>query len=217
MRQKRVRHLKQNPDSYLQLLKILSIKNMAIIDLQIKSNTEQELAFIAKKQIPFVIAKTLTQIAQKAQQEVRNSIKERFFIRKKSGGFESSIRIKPATKNNLTAEVYTLAPFAALQQTGGIKKAKDGRLAIPSYQNIGQVKKRSDNNSPSSYLARDAFKIKTSSGKEVIVSRTGKDLKVLYFLQSTAQVDKRLDMVEITTKTVIQGFDTQLKANIEAL
>ncbi len=126
---------------------------MAIISLQIKSKASEELAAIASKHIPFAVAKTLTQVAQQSQQEVRKSIKEKFFIRKKSGGFESSIRIKPATKTKLTAEVYTMAAFAALQQTGGVKQAKDGRLAIPSYQAISQVKKRTDSNSPSTYLA----------------------------------------------------------------
>ncbi len=186
---------------------------MAIISIQIKSNANA-LDKIAKQQIPFAVAKTLTNIAQKSQEEVRKNIREKFFIRKKSGGFESSIRIKPATKNNLTAEVYTMAVFAALQQTGGIKKSKDGRLAIPSYQNINQVKKRSDSNSPSTYLAGDAFKMKTKSGQEVIAQRNGKELKILYFLRKSADIDKRLDMIEITTKTVKERFDAQLMANI---
>lgn len=187
---------------------------MAIISLQIKSKASEELATIASKHIPFAVAKTLTQIAQQSQQEVRKSIKEKFFIRKKSGGFESSIRIKPATKTKLTAEVYTMAAFAALQQIGGVKKAKDGRLAIPSYQSINQVKKRSDSNSPSSYLAGDAFKMKTKSGQEVIAQRKGKELKILYFLHKSAQVDKKLDMIEITQQTVKNRFNAQLKGNI---
>ncbi len=188
---------------------------MAIITLEITNTASKELSQIANKQIPFAIAKSLTNIAQKSQEEVRQQIRERFFIRKKSGGFESSIRIKPATKTNLTAEVYTFATFAALQQTGGIKKAKDGRLAIPSYQSINQVKKRSDSNSPSSYLAGDAFKIKTSAGQEVIAQRKGKELKILYFLRKNAQVDKRLDMIEITTKTIKNGLDEVLQKNLK--
>ncbi len=190
---------------------------MAIINLQIKSNASDELSNIAKKQIPFAVAKTLTNVAQKSQDEVRKSIKEKFFIRKKSGGFESSIRIKPATKTKLTAEVYTMAAFAALQQTGGLKQAKDGRLAIPSYQAINQVKKRTDSNSPSSYLAGDAFKIKTKSGAEAIAQRKGKELKILYFLHKSADINKRLDMIEITTKTVKDRFDAQLKGNVSEL
>ena len=187
---------------------------MAIISLQIKSKASEELAAIASKHIPFAVAKTLTQIAQQSQQEVRKNIREKFFIRKKSGGFESSIRIKPATKTKLTSEVYTMAAFAALQQTGGLKQAKDGRLAIPSYQSINQVKKRSDSNSPSSYLAGDAFKIKTKSGAEAIAQRKGKEFKILFFLRKSAQVDKKLDMIEITTNTVKDRFDAQLKGNV---
>ena len=191
-----------------------SLEKMAIISLQIKSKASEELAAIASKHIPFAVAKTLTQVAQQSQSEVRKSIKEKFFIRKKSGGFESSIRIKPATKTKLTAEVYTMAAFAALQQTGGVKKAKDGRLAIPSYQSINQVKKRSDSNSPSSYLAGDAFKIKTKSGAEAIAQRKGKEFKILFFLRKSAQVDKKLDMIEITTNTVKDRFYAQLKGNV---
>lgn len=191
-----------------------SLEKMAIISLQIKSQASEELAAIASKHIPFAVAKTLTQVAQQSQQEVRKSIKEKFFIRKKSGGFESSIRIKPATKIKLTAEVYTMAAFAALQQTGGVKKAKDGRLAIPSYQAISQVKKRSDSNSPSSYLAGDAFKIKTKSGAEAIAQRKGKEFKILFFLRKSANIDKRLDMIEITTNTVKDRFDAQLNGNV---
>lgn len=191
-----------------------SLEKMAIISLQIKSKASEELAAIASKYIPFAVAKTLTQIAQQSQQEVRKSIKEKFFIRKKSGGFESSIRIKPATKTKLTAEVYTMAAFAALQQTGGVKQAKDGRLAIPSYQAISQVKKRTDSNSPSSYLAGDAFKIKTKSGAEAIAQRKGKEFKILFFLRKSAHINKRLDMIEITTNTVKDRFDAQLKGNV---
>ncbi|MBU6140434.1 MAG: hypothetical protein KGP29_02610 [Proteobacteria bacterium] len=190
---------------------------MAIISLQIQSKASDELATIATKHIPFAVAKTLTQIAQQSQQEVRKNIREKFFIRKKSGGFESSIRIKPATKTKLIAEVYTMAAFAALQQTGGLKQAKDGRLAIPSYQAINQVKKRTDSNSPSSYLAGDAFKIKTKSGAEAIAQRKGKDLKILFFLRKSADINKRLDMIEVTTKTVKDRFDTQLKGNVSEL
>jgi hypothetical protein len=190
---------------------------LAIITFEIKNTAIKELYQISKKQIPFAVSKTLTNIAQKSQDEVRKNIREKFFIRKKSGGFESSIRIRPATKTSLTAEVYTFATFAALQQTGGTKTAKDGRLAIPSYRSINQVKKRSDANSPSSYLAGDAFKIRAKSGQEMIAKRNGKELKILYFLRKSANIDKRLDMIELTTKTVKDGFSVQLSKNLRQL
>jgi hypothetical protein len=188
---------------------------MITFELKIKNKATENLNQIAKKQIPFAVAKTLTNIAQKSQEEVRKNIREKFFIRKKSGGFESSIRIKPATKRNLTAQVYTMAAFAALQQTGGTKKAKDGRLAIPAYQAINKVKKRSDSNSPSTYLAGDAFKMRTKSGQDVIAQRKVGGLKILYFLKRQAQIDKRFEMIETTTKTVKEHFDSQFRINLE--
>jgi hypothetical protein len=195
--------------------KKITKNKLAIINLEITNAAIKELSQIAKKQIPFAIAKTLTDIAKQSQEEVRQQIRERFFIRKKAGGFASSIRIKPATKTNLTAEVYTMAAFAALQQTGGTKRAKDGRLAIPSYQSINQVKKRSDANSPSAYLAGDAFKIRAKSGQEMIAKRNGKELKILYFLRNSANINKRLNMVEITTKTIKGRFNEMLQKNLK--
>ncbi len=187
---------------------------MAIIALKVEDKASANLSQVASRQIPFVVTKTLTDIAKQSQEQIRLHIKERFFIRKKSGGFESSIRIKPATKAKLQAEVYTMAAFAALQQTGGIKKGKDGRLAIPSYQNISQVKKRSGTNSPSSYLAGDAFKMRSKSGQEMIVKRMGKELKVLYFLRKNADVHKKLDMIETTQRAVRAGFSRQFQKNL---
>jgi hypothetical protein len=107
-----------------------------------------------------------------------------------------------------------MAAFAALQQTGGVKKAKGGRLAIPSYQAISQVKKRSDSSSPSSYLAGDAFKMRTKSGDEVITQRKGKELKILYFLRKEADIEKRFDMIEITEKTVRNEFGMIFNKNL---
>jgi hypothetical protein len=110
---------------------------VAIISLQIKSKASEELSAIASKHIPFAVAKTLTQIAQQSQQEVRKNIREKFFIRKKSGGFESSIRIKPATKTKLTAEVYAMAAFAAMIEiTTNIVKDRFDRQFIKNLDEV---------------------------------------------------------------------------------
>jgi len=184
---------------------------MAIINLKLEDQATQNLSQITKKQLPFITAKSLTNTAQLAQQQVRKHIREEFHIRKKSGGFESSIRIKPATKKGLEAKVYTMAAFASLQQTGGTKKARSGRLAIPAYDNIRDVKRITAKNSPSAYLAGDAFKMRTASGQEVIAQRKRGGLKILYFLKKEADVEKRLEMIETTVGTVKNNF--RLKFN----
>ena len=107
-----------------------------------------------------------------------------------------------------------MASFAALQQTGGTKKARDGRLAIPIYNNINEIKRRTQKNSPSAYLAGDAFKMSTSSGKEVIAQRKRSGLKILYFLRKEAEVDKMFDMVEVTKKVTKRFFDRKFRFNL---
>ena len=188
---------------------------MAIINLKFEDKATQNLSQIAKKQLPFIVVKSLTNTAQQAQQEVKKHIREEFHIRKKSGGFESSIRIKPANKRSLTAEIYTMAAFAGLQQTGGTKKARSGRLAIPIYDNISDVKRTTTKNSPSAYLAGDAFKMRTKSGKEVIAQRKRGGLKILYFLRKEADVEKRFDMIEVTTKTANDSFGMIFRRNLQ--
>ena len=188
---------------------------MAIISLHLEDQATKSLSQIASRQIPFIAAKSLTNVAQKSQAEVKKHIRDEFHIRKKSGGFESSIRIKPANKKNLTSEVYTMAAFASLQQTGGKKKARDGRLAIPIYNNIKDVKRKTTKNSPSAYLAGDAFKMRTKSGKEVIAQRKRGSLKILYFLRKEADVEKRFDMVEVTTKAVNDSFGMIFRRNLQ--
>ena len=188
---------------------------MAIISLHLENHATKALSQIASRQMPFIVAKSLTNVAQKSQAEVKKHIRDEFHIRKKSGGFESSIRIKPANKKNLTSQVYTMAAFASLQQTGGKKKARNGRLAIPIYDNIKDVKRKTAKNSPSAYLAGDAFKMRTKSGKEVIAQRKRGGLKILYFLRKEADIEKRFNMIEVTTKAVNDSFGMIFRRNLQ--
>ena len=190
---------------------------MAIITLKFEDQATKNLSQIANSKLPFIVAKSLTNTAQSAQQEVRKHIREEFHIRKKSGGFESSIRIKPANKKNLTAEVFSMAAFASLQQVGGTKKARSGRLAIPVYNNIRDVKRPTTKNSPSAYLAGDAFKMRTASGQEVIAKRKRGGLKILYFLKRDADVEKRFEMIETTVGVVRSQFPMMFKKNLREI
>jgi hypothetical protein len=194
-----------------------SKEKVAIISIKLEDKATQNLSQIAKRQLPFITAKSLTNTAQAAQFEVRKHIKEEFHIRKKAGGFESSIRIKPANKTNLTAQVFSMAAFASLQQVGGTKKARSGRLAIPVYNSIGDVKKTTARNNPSTYLAGDAFKMRTASGQEVIAQRKRGGLKILYFLKRDADVEKRFEMIEKTVNVVKGQFPMLFRKNLREI
>ncbi len=110
-----------------------------------------------------------------------------------------------------------MATFASLQQVGGAKKARSGRLAIPVYNNIRDVKRTTTKNSPSSYLAGDAFKMRIASGQEVIAQRKRGGLKILYFLRKEADVEKRFEMIETTVGVVRSQFPMMFKKNLREI
>lgn len=167
---------------------------MAVINISFQG-AEQNLLLNSCDNIKFVVARSLTRSAQDVQQKVQKHIRETFVIRKKAGGFEKSVRIKPATKQNLQAEVYTMAAFAALQQTGGSNKAKSGRLAVPIYNDLREVKPKTKANSPQNL--KNSFLIKLKSGGYALAIKKGKTMKVIYALKQLAYVPKRLNMLEV--------------------
>jgi hypothetical protein len=87
--------------------------------------------------------------------------------------------------------------------------------AIPIYDNIKDVKRKKAKNSPSTYLAGDAFKMRTKSGKEVIAQRKRGGLKILYFLRKEVDIEKRFDMVEVTERTVKNECEIIFRKNLQ--
>lgn len=186
---------------------------MIITELQINDKVlTNRLQFVAARQIPFAIAASLTATAQTAQSRVREHISEAFTIRRKSGGFLSSIAIKPATKKKLAAEVYTMARFASLQQIGGLRQPQGSNLAIPFYQNLSEIKTRR-----SARQITDAFEIRNNRGQTALVRRMAKGLQFLYFLRKQADIPKRFRMIEIVTETAKQEFERNLKLQTDKL
>jgi len=81
-------------------------------------------------QYPFAAAVALTRTAQDAQAEVRAELPTRFTIRNR--WVSQGIRIVPAKKNCLEAEVGSRDDFMALQETVGIKRPRGEPLAVPT-------------------------------------------------------------------------------------
>ena len=170
-----------------------------MLNLQIDTVGELDLS-VVERQIPFVIAKALTLTAKDAQEATRRHIRDTFVIRKQSGGFESSIVIRPATKVRPVAEVYTMASFAALQQTGGVRTPQRGRLAIPDYSDIRQVRREKPRR------MSGTFEIRMQNGGSFLAQRRAGNFRVLFHLNQSARVDKRLNMIETVTQTVGNRF-----------
>ncbi len=182
---------------------------MGIVNLSMKGAENNPLLSFSSQNAKFIIAKSLTRTAQNAQKEIRRHIRESFVIRRKSGGFEQSVKILPAMKSNLQAKIFTMAGFAALQQTGGIQKGQQGRLAIPFYNSLRDVKLKTPANRPRGL--KNSFLIRLKSGAHAIGTRTGKDFKIMYYLKLTAIMPKRLNMLEIGTDTAGRTFGQELQ------
>lgn len=178
---------------------------MAILNISLDGSYKTLLNKINESNFRFITAKTLTKTAKTAQENIKTHIRETFVIRRKSGGFESSIRIKPATKQNLQSEVYTMAAFTGLQQTGGIKsRIGSGKLAIPFYDNLRQLPPRTGTNRPRSL--NNSFLIKLAGGGHAIATRNKKEMKIMYFLKQSAHMPKRFNMLEIAEETALNTF-----------
>ena len=105
-----------------------------------------------------------------------------------------------------------MARFAALQQIGGLRQPQGSNLAIPSYQNLSEVKMRR-----SARSIADAFEMKLQDSQKALVRRQGKSLQLLYFLRKQADVPKRFKMIEIVTETVRREFERNLIQQIDKL
>jgi hypothetical protein len=182
---------------------------MAIVNLSLEGAESSRLFSTFEKDVRFVAAKSLTQTAQEVQSATRQHIREAFVLRRPN--FERSIKIRPATKQNLEAEVYMMAGFAALQQTGGKQTGKSGRLAVPKYDDLKQVKAGRKSNPAGSFL------LKLKGGGHAIASRIGGEFRILYYLKSLAYNPKRLNMLEIGEEVSLCRFPLIFRDNLRNL
>jgi hypothetical protein len=187
----------------------LSFGIMAILNLSLEGAENARLLALCERDVRFVAAKSLTQTAQEVQSAVRQHIREAFVLRRPN--FEKSVKIRPATKQILQAEVYTMAGFATLQQAGGRQTAKSGQLAVPRYDDLKQVKAGRKSNAAGSFL------LKLKSGGHAIASRANGEFRILYYLKNLAYNPKRLNMLEIGEEVSIRRFPLIFRDNLRAI
>jgi len=180
---------------------------MAILNLSLSNTDKARLIALGESNVRFVTAKMLTNVAQVAQGKIKKHIKSTFVLRKPN--FEKSIKVRPATKQTLQASVYTMAGFATLQQTGGKQTAKTGRLAVPRYSDLHDVKAGRKSNAPGTFL------LKLQSGGIAIAQRKQKEIKVLYYLKNFAYMPKRFNMLEIGEETALSEIPRLFSENLQ--
>jgi hypothetical protein len=172
------------------------------------------------KNINFGTAVGLTKTAGEAKSAVIGAWKGKFTIR--NPWLERSPigpKIKPATRDKLTAEVSMSAKFARLQDEGGIKLPYKNYLAMPADSGPLAGKKRIPVAMRPKNL-KDAFILTTKSGTKLLcirkMSGRGKNrssgVVPMYVLIPRASI-KRADIFRDPIEKVV---NRRLKPNISA-
>jgi hypothetical protein len=185
------------------------------------------------KDITFAIASALTKVAKEAQAQVFVALQSEFHIRGK--WYEQSnkfgIKVKPATKSDLEAAVYTAADWLVEAEgaNDGIKRPHGSHLAVPDVQNTRKgIGNKVGKREKARYLLENtqktrAFKVKSKSGYTLILQRKGKGKNsytvTKYIFRDEVKVPHQSAVVEPTIKTVLERFpaifNIQLKTAIE--
>lgn len=182
---------------------------MAVIHLNFTGPDAAHILTLCEKDVRFVAAKTLTQTAQSAQSEIKKHLRETFVLRKPN--FEKSIKIRPATKQNMQTEIYTMAAFATLQQTGGKQTAQSGRLAVPQYGDLHELKAGRKSRPAGSFV------VNLRSGEQAIARKTNGAIRILYYLKPLAYMPKRLSMLEIGEAVAEKQVPILFQQNLQQL
>lgn len=92
--------------------------------------TCRELDYLAQSQVPFAIAKTLTDLAWESRGAIQDKMPSQFTLR--SRWAVSGVRVNKATKQHLEAVVHHLDAKMEKQEIGGTVTAQKSRmLALP--------------------------------------------------------------------------------------
>lgn len=191
-----------------------------MITIKVDMKPVQEMLAKAGTEMPFAIAKGLTKTAQDVQSKVIEGLPNRFTLR--TGWYKPNtpygFKIEKATKQNMTAKVFTKAPFMQLQEEGGTKRLPSGkRIAVPFLEQQGRrpgvvygVKRTKRDLIMKSQKPRNLAKAFTLKGRhgDLLAMRQGRGkrsvLRIMYALEQVAQIKKRLGFAE-TARMVINA------------
>jgi hypothetical protein len=185
-------------------------------------NVQRYMEALRQNQLPFAMAKALTKTAQDVQAKVIAGLPSQFTLRTKwyQPNTPYGFKIEKATKTNLSAKVYTKAPWMQLQETGGVKQVPGKRLAIPFLEKQGSrpgiafgVKRTKRDlimkSQKPQALGSKAFILKGKKG-DLLAMRTGRGkrsiLRILYALEPKANIKARLYFAETGQQVVDQKW-----------
>ena len=202
------------------------------MEIVISSNMKELAARIGAKQrqIPYAASRALNDIAFEVRNEIVNKTYPRSFQVKNSRFAGVLFRVEKSTKATLKATIFdriaregkSNSEYLARQESGGIKISRSStNVAIPSR--FLMTKRNSQGRVPNNLRPRNllnqknAFKVKTKKGSELIMKRDGRTgaARVYYILSQSARITKRFpfytDAKMVIRKSWNQTFNKYLE------
>ena len=172
-------------------------------------------------QLEFAVARALTRTAASVQAETRAQMPGRFTIRRP--WVIQQIKMKPARKGRLVAEVYAseAADFLGLQETGGTKDPRGRYVAIPTSM-VRRTKRDMIRKSDRPRNLGDRAEIVEYNGNKFLALKrprkgaNGQRLRFLYLLEPRANIDERLGLRRDGERVVRAMFGPHLRQSIIA-
>ena len=159
------------------------------------------------KQLRYATAMTLTRSADHAQDTILSRTRDVFTIRKNwlTPGYKFGVNRKAAAKDDLTAEVYSRAPWMLRHEEGGLKLPKGEHIAVPQ-EGVKRTKKDLVPASQKPKALKRSFIIwKTKSGP-MLFQRAGRGkastIKPMYAFEKSAHIEARWQFIKTGIATV---------------
>ncbi len=179
--------------------------------MQIDVSTKLDLSQLKdyeKKHIPFVLAKTLTQLARESAFEARKQLPQRFRLRR-SAFLKSGIRYEKATKQSLEAKVIELDELMRKQEEGPSYTGK--RFLIPRKWLVIRSEIIRADERATRLLERANYFI---DERGVWERKANGDAKGWYIFVDQKSYDERLGLLENAQKVVNREFLQKFTENL---
>jgi len=188
------------------------------VQTDIEKAIKQLRSFTEREQFRFAVAKALTKTAVDVQREVRKNMPSRFILRRQ--WIVQGIQIERATKQNLTASVYSRDKFMKLQEAGGQKNPLRNFIAIPTSM-VKRTKTDMVARADRPAALGDRAEVIELNGhkwlalKKARKAANGQRLKLLYLLVPRAQLKERLGLAKDGERVARARFVDNLREALE--
>lgn len=175
---------------------------------------------LARKQLPFVTALAITTTAKGARDDFRAGLDRKFVVR--TPWIRRGIVMQAARKvdwPNVEGVVGTRDAFMEVQEAGGRKKAKQGRLGEPLGARPDKTDVVRRSNWPGRALKRPRTFVQTLAqgsrkGSAAVLRRQGAErypLQVLFVLRNYVPVKPRLALREDVARYALESLPSRFR------